>query len=214
MLKFLYFFFTLINFLKKMELIFFILLVILKYFTLIIPLLLAVAMLTLSERKLLAAIQRRVGPNIVGFLGLGQPLADGGKLLLKEPIIPISSYFFTFLIMPLFFMFVCFGSWFVIPFNQDSIMVINHTGLLFIFGLSSLSVYALMFSGWSSNSLYALLGGLRSAAQMIAYEVVIGFILINVVVCTGTLNLNKICMAQQHIFFIIPLLPIFFFYHS
>lgn len=191
---------------------FFILFLIIKYLSLVVPLLLAVAMLTLTERKLLAAIQRRLGPNVVGFLGIGQALADGGKLLLKEPIVPLSSYFFTFLLMPLIFLFVCFGSWLFIPFSLNEITVINHSGLLFIFGLSSISVYALMFSGWSSNSLYALLGGLRSAAQMIAYEVVIGFVLVNIIILVGSLNLNNICLAQQHVYFIIPLFPVFFFF--
>ena len=206
-----YFYFYFFKFFSFSQL-FFIIIIIIKYLSLILPLLLAVAMLTLSERKLLAAIQRRIGPNVVGLFGLGQAIADGGKLLLKEPIIPLSSYFFTFLLMPLIFMFVCFGSWLVIPFSDKAITVINHTGLLFIFGLSSLSVYALMFSGWSSNSLYALLGGLRSAAQMIAYEVVIGFILVNIVIFSGSLNLNKICLMQQHIYFIFPLLPVFLFF--
>lgn len=199
-------------YLKSYKLILLIIILILKYIIFVIPLLLSVAMLTLIERKLLAAIQRRLGPNVSGIFGLGQPLADGGKLLLKESIIPISSYYFTFLLMPLIFLFVCFGSWLVIPFSLNSINVIHHVGLLFIFGLSSLSVYALMFSGWSSNSLYALLGGLRSAAQMIAYEVVIGFILVNIVICVGTLNLNKICIFQQHIYFIFPLFPVFIFF--
>lgn len=212
MLKVFYFFFYFFLNILNSKFFFLIILLIIKYILLIIPLLLAVAMLTLSERKLLASIQRRVGPSVVGFLGIGQPLADGGKLLLKEPIIPVSSYFFTFLLMPLLFMFFCFSSWAVIPFNEDSVNIVNHTGLLFVFGFSSLSVYALMFSGWSSNSLYALLGGLRSAAQMIAYEVVIGFVLVNIVIFVGSLNLNNICKAQEDIYFIIPLLPVFFFF--
>lgn len=111
-------------------------------------------------------------------------------------------------------MFVCFGSWLFIPFSLYDVTVINHSGLLFIFGLSSISVYALMFSGWSSNSLYALLGGLRSAAQMIAYEVVIGFVLVNIILLAGSLNLNKICLMQQHVYFVVPLFPVFFFFFN
>lgn len=181
-----------------------------KYLSLIIPILLAVAFLTLMERKILANIQRREGPIAVGYFGLLQPFADALKLLLKETIIPSLSNKFLFFFSPVISFSLSLLSWLVLPFGYNQILVDLNIGFLYIFAISSLSVYGLLLAGWSSNSRYAFLGALRSTAQMISYEISIGIILMSVVVPVGSLNLIEIVYFQQQtIWFIIPYFPCF-----
>lgn len=175
----------------------------------VIPLLIAVAYLTLAERKTLSAMQRRRGPNVVGYYGILQPLADGLKLLLKETIIPMKSNTIIFLLSPIITFVLSLVGWSVIPFYKNSVLSDLNLGVLFIFAISSLGVYGIIMAGWSSNSKYAFLGSLRSAAQMISYEVSIGLILISVLLCTGSLNLSQIVLSQNKIWYCFPLLPIF-----
>lgn len=180
-----------------------------NYLLLILPILLSVAFLTLIERKVLAATQRRVGPNFVGFLGLLQPIADAVKLIVKETILPKSANIFLFILAPLITFFVSLTAWAVIPINQFSFIADIDLGILYLLMISSLSVYGIILAGWSSNSQYAFLGSLRSTAQMISYEVSIGLILINVIIFAGSLNLHKIVAFQEHVWFIFPLFPLF-----
>ena len=175
----------------------------------ILPVLVAVAFLTLAERKIMGSIQQRQGPNIVGFIGLLQPVADALKLMLKEAVIPTNTNTFGFIVAPLLSLFLSLTSWSVIPFTNTSYFVNLDLGILFLFALSSLGVYGVIISGWSSNSRYAYFGALRSAAQMISYEVSFGLILITVLLCAGSLNLVNIVKFQSFIFFIIPLMPLF-----
>lgn len=182
---------------------------ILQILSIIIPLLLAIAYFTLAERKILGSIQRRRGPNLVGILGVLQPLADGLKLLLKELIVPTKANVFLFILAPLLSLTLSFSSWAVIPFEKGSVYADINLGVLYIFAISSLSVYGIIISGWSSNSKYAFLGSLRAAAQMISYEVSIGLIIICILLCTGSLNLTDIVLAQEKVWFIIPMFPLF-----
>ena len=182
---------------------------VLKILLIIIPLLISVAYFTLSERKVIASMQRRRGPNVVGFFGLLQPLADGLKLLLKETILPSSANLAMFIIAPIITFTLSFMGWAVIPFEENMVFADINISLLYIFAVSSLGVYGILLSGWASNSKYASLGALRSAAQMVSYEVSIGFILINVILCVGSLNLSDIVFAQKNIWFCIPLFPLF-----
>jgi NADH-quinone oxidoreductase subunit H len=191
----------------------FIIITILKILGIIIPLLIAVAYLTIAERKIMGAIQRRRGPNVVGFIGLLQPLADGLKLFVKETILPTSSNTFIFLLAPALTFILSLISWSIIPFSKGTVLCDLNCGVLYLFALSSLNVYGLLFAGWSSNSKYAYLGALRSAAQMISYEISIGITVLNIVICTGSLNLSTIVLAQQKIWFIFPLLPVFFIFY-
>jgi NADH-quinone oxidoreductase subunit H len=174
-----------------------------------VPLLIAVAYLTLAERKVIAAMQYRVGPNVVGVFGLLQPLADGLKLFLKETIIPNNGNTIIFLIAPMLTFILSLVGWAVIPFDEGAVLADLNLGIMYLLAISSLSVYGIITSGWSSNSKYAFLGALRSSAQMISYEVSIGLIIINVLLCVGSLNLSQIVLAQESIWFIIPLFPLF-----
>lgn len=189
-----------------------ILIIILKILIIIIPLLISVAYFTLAERKVMGAIQRRRGPNVIGFLGLLQPLADGLKLFVKETILPTASNQGIFLLAPLLTFLLSLMGWAVIPFGQGLVLSNINVGILYLFAISSLSVYGIVLSGWSSNSKYAFLGSLRSASQMISYEVSLGLIVISVILCAGSFNLNEIVLAQRKIWFIIPLLPMFFMF--
>jgi len=183
--------------------------IIFKIMILILPLLLLVALLTLFERKIIAAIQLRRGPNIVGPFGLLQPFADGLKLLHKEIIIPNRANKFLFLFAPIFTFTLALSVWAVIPFGfKQSISNLN-VGVLYVFAVSSLSVYGIIIAGWASHSRYAFLGALRSAAQMISYEVSLGLVIVTVVLCAGSMNLQKIVLAQQNFWFVLPLFPMF-----
>ena len=180
-----------------------------KILIIIIPLLLSVAYFTLAERKIMGAIQRRRGPNVIGYLGLLQPLADGLKLFVKETILPSASNSGIFLLAPILTFFLSLMGWAVIPFGEGLVLSNIHVGLLYLFAISSLSVYGIILSGWSSNSKYAFLGCLRSTSQMISYEVSIGFIVVCVVLSAGSFNLTEIVYAQKYVWFFIPLFPMF-----
>ena len=174
----------------------------------ILPLLLSVAFFTLLERKVLSAIQRRVGPNVLGWFGIFQPLADGLKLLSKETIVPSHSNGALFLLAPIVTFTLSLLSWSVIPFGYGSVFIDTEIGLLIILAISSLGVYGIIIAGWSSNSKYAFLGGLRSAAQMISYEISISLIVVNVLICSGSFNLTTIVESQRGNWFLLSLLPI------
>jgi NADH-quinone oxidoreductase subunit H len=191
----------------------FILITILKTLSIVIPLLISVAYFTIAERKIMGAIQRRRGPNVVGFMGLLQPLADGLKLFTKETTLPTSANIGIFLFAPALSFILSLIGWSVIPFSEGIVVCDLNLGVLYLFAISSLNVYGILFAGWSSNSKYAYLGALRSAAQMISYEISIGFTALNVVICAGSFNLNTIVLAQQKIWFIVPLLPIFMIFY-
>lgn len=163
--------------------------------------LLATAFLTLSERKVMAACQRRKGPNVVGFIGLLQPIADGLKLIVKEPLIPSNANLLLFLVAPMLSFTCSTIAWANVPFGNNMAIADFNIGILFMFAVSSLGVYGIITSGWSSNSKYAFLGSLRSAAQMISYEVSIGLILLTVIITVGSLNLTDIVLAQSETWF-------------
>jgi len=175
----------------------------------VVPLLVAVAYLTYAERKVIGAIQLRKGPNVVGPFGLLQPLADGAKLFLKETVIPSGANRAVFLIAPMLTFGLALIAWAVIPFDQGWVLSDINVGVLYLFAISSLGVYGIIMSGWASNSKYAFLGSLRSAAQMVSYEVSIGFVLVAVLLSVGSLNLSKVVEAQRHIWFFIPHFPLF-----
>ncbi|HEX9462022.1 MAG TPA: NADH-quinone oxidoreductase subunit NuoH [Alphaproteobacteria bacterium] len=175
----------------------------------IVPLLICVAFLTLAERKVIAAIQLRKGPNVVGPFGLLQPFADGLKLLLKETIIPSGANRGVFIIAPIVTFVLSLVAWAVIPFDVGVVVADINVGILYLFAISSMGVYGIIMAGWASNSKYAFLGALRSAAQMVSYEVSIGFVMITVLLCVGSLNLTQIVLAQKTVWFFIPLFPMF-----
>ena len=189
-----------------------ILFILLKILGIVVPLLISVAYLTLAERKLMASMQRRRGPNVVGFMGLLQPLCDGLKLLLKEPVLPSSANTLIFLMAPVVTFLLSLIAWAAIPFNPGVVVADLNLGILYIFAVSSLGVYGIITAGWSSNSKYAFLGCLRSAAQMVSYEVSIGLIIICVILCVGSLNLTDIVLAQRQVWFVIPLFPLCFLF--
>jgi NADH-quinone oxidoreductase subunit H len=185
---------------------------ILQILAIVVPLLISVAYFTLVERKVMGSIQRRRGPNVIGYLGLLQPLADGLKLFAKETILPSNANTFIFLLAPILTFVLSLLGWAVIPFGDGIVLSDINVGLLYLFAVSSLSVYGILLSGWASNSKYAFLGSIRSAAQMISYEVSIGFIVVTVVLCAGSFNLSEITFAQQNVWYIFPLLPMFFLF--
>jgi NADH-quinone oxidoreductase subunit H len=186
-----------------------IILTVLKSLALIVPLLIGVAYLTYAERKVLGAIQLRKGPNVVGPFGLWQPFADAIKMMFKETIIPSGSNRALFLLAPMLTFGLAVTAWAVIPVNNHWAIANINVGILYIFAISSLGVYGIIIAGWASNSKYAFLGAMRSAAQMVSYEVSMGFVIVTVIVCAGSTDLNAIVLAQRHIWFAIPLLPIF-----
>ena len=173
----------------------------------IVPLLIGVAYLTLLERKVMASMQRRKGPNVVGLYGLLQPLADGLKLFLKESIIPSGAHKGIFILSPILTFFLAVMGWAAVPFGEGMVYADINIGILYIFAVSSLGVYGVICSGWSSNTKYSFLGALRSSAQMISYEIGMGFILLLVFLLVGSLNLTDIVLAQQSGWFCFPLIP-------
>jgi NADH-quinone oxidoreductase subunit H len=186
-----------------------IIITILKILSITIPLLISVAFFTVAERKIMGAIQRRRGPNVVGFMGTLQALADGLKLFVKETTLPSNSNIMIFLLAPILSFLLSLIGWAVVPFGHKIVLADINLGILYLLSISSLSVYGIVLAGWSSNSKYAYLGALRSAAQMISYEISIGFIILSVCVCAGSLNLSRIVLAQQEVWLIIPLFPLF-----
>jgi len=187
----------------------FVILTLLKALALLVPLLVGVAYLTYAERKVLGAMQLRRGPNVVGPFGLFQPFADALKLMLKETNIPSGANRVLFLLAPMLTFALAMIAWAVIPVNDGWAIADINVGVLYLFAISSLGVYGIIIAGWASNSKYPFLGALRSAAQMVSYEVSMGFVMVTVLVCVGSLNLNDIVMAQQKIWFCIPLFPMF-----
>lgn len=192
----------------------FVLITLIKILIIIVPLLISVAYFTLAERKILGSIQRRRGPNVVGVFGLLQPLADGFKLLVKETVLPSNSNKFLFILSPIITFVISLMGWAIIPYDNYSLLSDINIGLLYLFAISSLGVYGIIMSGWSSNSKYAFLGALRSAAQMVSYEVSIGFIIAIIVVCCGSFNLQIIIESQKNVWFIIPFFPLFLMFFT
>ena len=180
-----------------------------KILFLLIPVLVTVAMIVWLDRRVWAFVQKRRGPNVVGPFGLLQSLADALKYIFKEVIIPASSNKVIFILAPIVTMTLALIAWAVIPFSDEFVLADINVGILYIFAVSSLGVYGIIMGGWASNSKYPFLGSIRSAAQMVSYEVSIGVIIINVLLCVGSLNLSDIVLAQEKIWFVIPLFPMF-----
>jgi NADH-quinone oxidoreductase subunit H len=188
---------------------FYTLTIVLKILSIVLPLLISVAYFTLAERKIMASMQRRKGPNVIGTFGLLQPLADGFKLLIKETVIPSNANTVVFILAPIITFLLSLLGWAVIPFGEGLVLADLNVCIMYLFAVSSLGVYGIITAGWSSNSKYAFLGALRSAAQMVSYEVSLGVIIITVLLCVGSLNLSDIIIAQQSVWFCIPLAPMF-----
>tara|TARA_B100000029_G_scaffold411618_1_gene414025 strand:+ start:1728 stop:2723 length:996 start_codon:yes stop_codon:yes gene_type:complete len=180
-----------------------------KVLFLLIPVLVSVALIVWLDRRVWAFVQKRKGPNVVGPFGLFQTLADALKYLFKEIIIPASSNKIIFVLAPIVTLTLALIAWAVIPFSEEMVLANINVGILYLFAVSSLSVYGIIMGGWASNSKYPFLGAIRSAAQMVSYEVSIGIIIINVLLCVGSLNLNEIVLAQEKVWFIFPLFPMF-----
>ena len=180
-----------------------------KVIFLLLPVLVSVALIVWLDRRVWAFVQKRRGPNVVGPFGLFQTLADALKYIFKEIIIPASSNKIIFILAPIVTLTLSLIAWAVIPFSNEMVLANINVGILYLFAVSSLSVYGIIMGGWASNSKYPFLGSIRSAAQMISYEVSIGVIIINVLLCVGSLNLNKIVLAQENVWFIFPLFPMF-----
>ena len=180
-----------------------------KIFFLLVPVLVSVAMVVWLDRRVWAFVQKRQGPNVVGPFGLLQTIADALKYVFKEIIIPSSSNKVIFILAPIVTMTLALIAWAVIPFSSTQVLADINVGILYLFAVSSLGVYGIIMGGWASNSKYPFLGAIRSAAQMVSYEVSIGVIIINVLLCVGSLNLNDIVIAQQDLWFVIPLFPMF-----
>ena len=180
-----------------------------KILYVLIPVLVSVAMIVWLDRRIWAFVQKRRGPNVVGPFGLFQTLADALKYIFKEIIIPASSNKIIFILAPIVTMTLALIAWAVIPFSEEYVLADINVGILYIFAISSLGVYGIIMGGWASNSKYPFLGSIRSAAQMVSYEVSIGVIIINVLLCVGSLNLSDIVLAQEKIWFVIPLFPMF-----
>ena len=180
-----------------------------KILFLLVPVLVSVALIVWLDRRVWAFVQKRQGPNVVGPFGLLQSLADALKYIFKEIIIPSSSNKVIFILAPIVTMTLALISWAVIPFSATQVLADINVGILYLFAVSSLGVYGIIMGGWASNSKYPFLGAIRSAAQMVSYEVSIGVIIINVLLCVGSLNLNDIVLAQQNLWFVIPLFPMF-----
>ncbi len=180
-----------------------------KILFLLLPILVSVAMIVWLDRRVWAFVQKRRGPNVVGPFGLLQSLADALKYIFKEIIIPASANKIIFILAPVVTMTLALVSWAVIPFSEDFVLADINVGILYLFAVSSLGVYGIIMGGWASNSKYPFLGAIRSAAQMVSYEVSIGVIIINVLLCVGSLNLSDIVLAQEKLWFIVPLFPMF-----
>ena len=179
----------------------------------ILPLLLAVAYVIYGERKIWAAIHLRRGPNVVGPWGLLQSFADGLKLFIKETVVPSGANKVIFFIAPMLMFIVAVLAWAVVPFDVGVVLADLNVGILYLFAISSMGVYGVVMSGWASNSRYAFLGGLRSAAQMVSYEVSIGFVIVTVLLCVGSLNMTDIVLAQENMWFVLPLFPMFVIFY-
>ncbi|MCK5779332.1 MAG: NADH-quinone oxidoreductase subunit NuoH [Rhodospirillales bacterium] len=178
-----------------------------KIVAIVVPIMLSVAYLTLAERKVIGAMQLRKGPNVVGPFGLLQPIADGVKLFLKETVIPTGANRGVFIAAPMITFILALVAWAVIPFDAGMVLADINVGILYLFAISSLGVYGILMAGWASNSKYAFLGAMRSAAQMVSYEVSMGLIIITVLMCAGSLNLSVIVESQRDMWYVIPLFP-------
>ncbi len=182
------------------------------FLVVVVPLLIAVAFFTLAERKIMGAMQRRSGPHHVGFWGLLQPFADAAKLLTKQTIVPNKSQRTLFLLAPVYTMAMALAAWAVIPYDNNIVLANISLGVVYLLAISTLSVYGIIIAGWASNSKYAFLGALRAAAQMISYDVSLGLILLSLIVCVGSCNLNDIVLMQQNLWFIVPFWPLAFMF--